>query len=64
MVWRSVFGPKREKVPGGWRTLHKGELHNLYTSPNIVRVIKSRKMGWVENIAYKGEMRNVYNILV
>jgi hypothetical protein len=41
---RKTFGPKREEVDGGWRRLHNEELHNLYTSPNIIRVIKSRRM--------------------
>jgi hypothetical protein len=45
-VLRRMFGPKREEVAGGWRRLHNEELHNLYTSTNIIRVIKSRRMGW------------------
>jgi hypothetical protein len=53
-----VFGPKREKVAGGWRRVHE-ELHNLYTSPNIIRVIKSRRMRWVRHTAFMDEMRNV-----
>jgi hypothetical protein len=44
-VLRRIFGPKREEVAGGWRTLHNEELHNLYASPNIVRVI-IRRMRW------------------
>jgi hypothetical protein len=43
-VLRRIFGPKREEVSGGWRTLQNEELHNLYTSPNIVRVISSRRI--------------------
>jgi hypothetical protein len=43
-VLRRVFGPKREEVTGGWRKLHNEELHNLYPSPNIIRIIKSRRM--------------------
>jgi hypothetical protein len=43
-VLRRIFGPKREEVVGGWRRLHNEELHNLYASPNIIRVIKSRRM--------------------
>jgi hypothetical protein len=43
-VLRRTFGPKREEVAGGWRRLHNEELHNLYASPNIIRVIKSRRM--------------------
>jgi hypothetical protein len=45
-VLRRIFGPKREEVAGGWRRLHNEELYNLYTSPNIIRVIKSRRMRW------------------
>jgi hypothetical protein len=59
-----AFGCKREEVEGGWRRLQNEELHNLYTSPNIVRVIKSRLMILAEHIARMGEMRNAYNILV
>jgi hypothetical protein len=47
-VLRRIFGPKREEVAGGWRRLHNEELHNLYTSPNIIRVIKSWRMRRVE----------------
>jgi hypothetical protein len=43
-VLRRIFGPKREEVAGGWKRLHNEELHNLYTSPNIIRVIKSRRV--------------------
>jgi hypothetical protein len=57
-VLRRIFGPEREEVVGGWRRLHNEELHNLYASSNIIRVIKSRKMRRV------GEMRNAYKILV
>jgi hypothetical protein len=48
----------------GWRGLHTEELHNLYTSPNIIQAIVSGKMGWMGHIAHVGEMRNAYNILV
>jgi hypothetical protein len=50
--------PKREEVAGGWRRLHNEELHNLYVLLNIIRVVKSRKMRWVGNVARIGEMRN------
>jgi hypothetical protein len=61
-VLRRIFAPKREKVVGGWRRLHNEELHNLYTSPNIVKVIKSRRMrGWARR---PQEMRGVYKVLV
>jgi hypothetical protein len=45
-VLRRIFGPKRDEVKGGWRILHNEELHNLYSSPSIIRVIKSRRMRW------------------
>jgi hypothetical protein len=60
---RRIFGPKREEVAGGWRRLHKEELHNLYTSPNIIRVIESKGMRWVGHTACTREMRNAYSIL-
>jgi hypothetical protein len=63
-VLRRIFGPEREEVAGCWRRLHKEEIHILYTSPNIIRVIKSRKMRWVGHTACIGEMRNAYKILV
>jgi hypothetical protein len=62
-VLRRIFGPKREEVAGGWRRLHNEELHNLYASPNIIRVIKSRKMRWVGRVIRMGNMRNAYRIL-
>jgi hypothetical protein len=59
VLWR-IFGPKRDGVTGGWRQLHNEELHNLYSSPSIIRIIKSRKMRWAEHVARMGEKRNVY----
>jgi hypothetical protein len=61
---RTTFGPKREEVEGGWRRrLDKGEHHNLYASPpNMITVIKSRRMKWVEHTARLGEIRNNYSI--
>jgi hypothetical protein len=56
--------PKREGMAGGWRRLHNEELHNFHTSPDIIKVIKSRKVKWVEHVACMGEMRSAYNILV
>jgi hypothetical protein len=53
-----------EEVAGGWRTQHGEELHNLYVSSNIIRVIKSTRMRWAGHVASMGEMRNVHNILV
>jgi hypothetical protein len=64
-VLRRIFGPKREeeeKVEGGWRRLHE-ELHNLYASINIIKVLKPRRMRRDKHVAYKGAMRNVYKIL-
>jgi hypothetical protein len=58
-----ICGPKREK-DGSWRKLHNDELHDLYTSPNIVRVIKSRRMRWAGHVARMGEGRSVYRVLV
>jgi hypothetical protein len=57
-VLRAIFGPQREEVAGGWRRLHNEELHNLYASPNIVRVIKSGRMRWVGRIARMVATRN------
>jgi hypothetical protein len=53
VFWR-IFGPKRDEVTGGWRKLHNEELHGLYSSPSIVRVIKERRMRWVGHVARKG----------
>jgi hypothetical protein len=58
-LWR-IFGPKREEVAGGGKILHNEELHNLYASPNIIRVTKSRSMRWMGHVARIGEMRNGY----
>jgi hypothetical protein len=52
------------EVTGGWRKFHNEELHNLYRSPVIIRMIKSRRMRWVGHVVWMGEMRNAYNILV
>jgi len=61
---RRIFGPKRDEVTGEWRKLHNEELNNLYFSPNIVRVIKSRRMRWEGHVARMGEGRGVYRVLV
>jgi hypothetical protein len=58
-----IFGPEREE-DGSWRKLHNDELHSLYSSPNIVRVIKSRRMRWARHVARMEEGRGVYRILV
>jgi hypothetical protein len=62
-VLRKIFGPKREE-DGSWRKLHNDELHDLYSLPNIVRVIKSRRMRWAGHVARMGEGRGVYRFLV
>jgi hypothetical protein len=63
-VLRRIFGPEREKVAGGWRRLHNEELHNLYASPSIIRVVKSSLIRWEGHLARVGEMRNAYKIFV
>jgi len=63
-VLRRIFGPKRDEVTGEWRKLHNEELNNLYSSPNIVRVIKSRRMRWAGHVARMGKERGVYRVLV
>ena len=63
-VLRKVFGPKRDEGTGEWRKLHNEELNDLYSSPNIVRVVKSRRMRWVGYVARMGEDRGVHSLLV
>ena len=59
MVLRRIFGPRRAEVTREWRRLHSEKLNDLYTSPNILRVIKSRRMRWAGNMARIGEERGV-----
>jgi hypothetical protein len=63
-VLRRIFGPKKDEVTGRWRTLHNEELHILYTSPDIIRQIKSRRMRWAGHVARTGEERKVYRVLM
>jgi hypothetical protein len=63
-VLRRIFRPKRDEVTGQWRKLHNEELDILYSSPNIIRQIKSRRMTWVGHVACMGEERNVYKVLM
>jgi len=61
---RGIFGPKKDEVTGEWRKLHNEELNDPYSSHNIVRVIKSRRMRWAEHVAGMGERRSVYGVLM
>ena len=63
-VLRRVFGPKRDEVTGEWRKLHNEELRDLYSLPNIVWVVKSRRMRWAGHVAHMGEGRGVHRVLV
>jgi hypothetical protein len=63
-VLRRIFGPKRDRVLGGWRKLHNEELHNLYSSPSIIRIIKSERMRLAGHVARMREKRNVCRLLV
>jgi len=64
MVLRRIFIPRRDEVMGEWRRLHNDELNDLYSSSNIVRVIKSRRMRLAEHVARMGEERGVYRVLL
>ena len=64
MVLRRIFGPRRDEVTGEWRRLHNEELNDLHCSPNIVRVIKWRRMRWAGHVARMGEERGVYRVFV
>jgi hypothetical protein len=63
-VLRGIFVPKRDEVKEEWRKLHNGELHNLYSSPDIIRQNKSRRMRWAGHVARTGEGSNLYRVLV
>ena len=62
-VLRRIFGPRRDEVTGDWRRLHNEELSDLYSSPNIVRVIKWRRMRWAGHVVHMGEERGVYKCM-
>jgi len=64
VVLRRIFGPRKDEVTGEWRRLHNEELHDLYSSPNIVQVIKSRRMRWAGHVACMDEERGVDRVLV
>ena len=64
MMYCRIFRPRKDEVTGEWRRLHNEELNDLYSSPNIVRVIKSRRMGWAGHVARMGKKRGVYRVLV
>ena len=64
MVLRRIFGPGRDEVTGEWRRLHNEKLNDLYSPPNIVRVIKSRRMRWAGHVARMDEEKGVYRVLV
>jgi hypothetical protein len=59
-----ILEPKRDGVTGGWRKLHNEVLHNLYSSPSIIRIIKSGRIGWAGHVARLGEKRNVYRLFI
>jgi hypothetical protein len=63
-VLKRIFGPKRDEGTREWRKLHQEELNDLYSSPNIVRVIKSRRMSWAGLVSCMGKSRGVYRVLV
>jgi hypothetical protein len=63
-VLRRLFGSKRDEIKGEWRKLHSGELHNLYSSPDIISQMKLRRMRWAGHVARMGEDRRVYKVLV
>ena len=63
-VLRGIFGPRRDEVAEEWRKLHNEELNDLYCSPNIIRVTKSRRMRWAGHVAHMRERRGVYRVLV
>jgi hypothetical protein len=63
-VLRRIFGLKRDELTGEWKKLHNEELRDLYSSPSLIRIMKSRRMRWAGHVARMGEKRNVYRLLV
>jgi hypothetical protein len=63
-VLRRIFGPKRCEVTGEWRKLHNKKVHDLYSSPSIIRIMKLRRMRWAGHVARMGKKRNMYRLLV
>jgi hypothetical protein len=63
-VLRRIFGPRRGEVTGEWKKLHNEELHDLYSSPSIIRIMKARRMRWTGHVAQMGEKRNAHRLLV
>jgi hypothetical protein len=61
---RRIFGPKRDEVTGEWKKLHNEDLHDLYSSPSIIRIMKARRMRLVGHVARMGEKRNAYRLLL
>jgi hypothetical protein len=64
LVLRRIFGLKKHEMTGGWRKLHNEELHNLYSSPSIISIIKSKRVKWAGYVACMKEKRKAYSILV
>jgi hypothetical protein len=62
-VLRRIFGPKRDEVTGEWRKLHNKELHDLYSSPSFIRIMKARRVRWAGHVARMGEKRNAYTLV-
>jgi hypothetical protein len=63
-ILRRIFGPKRDGLTGGWIKLHNEDLHDLWLTPSIIRIIKSKRMRWAGHVARMAEKRNVYRLLV
>jgi hypothetical protein len=63
-VLKKIFEPKRDKITQQWRKIHNEELNEMYSSPNIIQMIKSRRMRWAGHVVRMGECRNIYRVLV